>query len=153
MVTPSTTTRTTVRPAPKPPPISNELGIIFIPPPNSSAEGKKSDTGQAQEAVLSEPQFILREHKLGVSVHSVHPLINEARAAFPVARRDYQREREEEGKRIDLSAGAVAAAERLLSVTRALLLVNADHGSAWNARKELAQGGVFTNIHQEIKVQ
>ncbi|CAM9200906.1 unnamed protein product [Laminaria digitata] len=46
-----------------------------------------------------------------------------------------------------------AAAERLLSVTRALLLVNADHGSAWNARKALVRDGVpeSINVRQEIK--
>ena len=53
---------------------------------------------------------------------------------------------------MDLATRAAAAAERLLSVTRALLLVNADHGSAWNARKELARDGVYSDVRQEIKV-
>lgn len=92
-------------------------------------------------------------------MHSVHPLINEARRAFPAARNDYTRARRE-GLGGDGTAQQGAgcadmevAAERLLSVTRALLLVNADHGSAWNARKALVRDGVpeSINVRQEIK--
>ncbi|CAN0538677.1 unnamed protein product, partial [Ectocarpus sp. 12 AP-2014] len=113
-------------------------------------------------------QFILQEHKLGVSVHSIHPLINEARAAFPVARREYRRLRQAHSSREQMPSeertkpregrggalsGVAVAAGTLLSVTRALLLVNADHGSAWNTRKQLLVDGLFegSSIPQEIK--
>lgn len=92
-------------------------------------------------------------------MHSVHPLINEARRAFPAAREDYTCARRGElGSDSTDQQGvgcgdAVAGASRLLSVTRALLLVNADHGSAWNARKALVRDGVHEsiNVRQEIK--
>lgn len=137
-----------------------------------------------ESAIVTEPQFIVREHKLGVSVHSIHPLINEAREAFPLARREYLRARrqwlDDHGKSIgdgcrqgagsqkgaageQESAGRERtesdryddlrkASDRLSSVTRALLLVNADHGSAWNARKGLVQDGRHGSVRKEIKV-
>ncbi|CAN0350276.1 unnamed protein product, partial [Ectocarpus sp. 12 AP-2014] len=152
-----------------------ELGIIFSVPPPPTPAGPPADAACTEETtpssgdVTPEPQFILQEHKLGVSVHSIHPLINEARAAFPVARREYRRLRQahssrermpseestkpREGRGGALSGVAVAAGT-LLSVTRALLLVNADHGSAWNTRKQLVVDGLFegSSIPQEIKV-
>lgn len=90
----------------------------------------------------------------------MHPLINEARGAFPTARAEYLRARRDklacqlnrEGGGGEGSVDLAQAAERLLSVTRAFLLVNADHGSAWNARKEIVINGVFGNVRQEIKV-
>ncbi|CAM9490647.1 unnamed protein product, partial [Pylaiella littoralis] len=203
----------------------DELGIIFtVPPPKprpaesnpaevvggsssppSPPAPSASSASAADATAVAEPQFILQEHKLGVSVHSIHPLINEARAAFPAARRHYrqlkrahlqqqqqqeqeqqhqqeqeQEEREskfrqeEDGHRdgvdarvetakrgegddrdLEAAAALAAAAERVLSVTRALLLVNADHGSAWNARKEIVTDGLCEggcSILQEIKL-
>lgn len=167
------------------------------PPPSrpsttAAAAAAATTSAAATSAAAAEPQFILQEHKLGVSVHSIHPLINEARAAFPAARREYRRLKEEScrseafpqgrrdnssGRRLGLgledgedgrtttkqsnmtstaevaAAAAAAAAERLLSVTRALLLVNADHGSAWNSRKEIVVDGLCDggSIPQEIK--
>ncbi|CAM9491718.1 unnamed protein product [Ectocarpus sp. 6 AP-2014] len=153
-----------------------ELGIIFSVPPPPTPAGPPADAACPEETtpssaddVAPEPQFILQEHKLGVSVHSIHPLINEARAAFPIARREYRRLRQahsslermpseesskpKEGRGGALSGVAVAAAT-LLSVTRALLLVNADHGSAWNTRKQLVVDGLCerSSIAQEIKL-
>ena len=92
-------------------------------------------------------------------MHSVHPLINEARRAFPAAREDYTRARGGEldsdgtDRQVAGCGDIDAAASTLLSVTRALLLVNADHGSAWNARKVLVRDRVHENINvrQEIK--
>ncbi|CBJ28281.1 conserved unknown protein [Ectocarpus siliculosus] len=169
------------RPCPLPrggfwPAFSEELGIIFSVPPPPTPAGPPADAACPEETtpsstddVAPEPQFILQEHKLGVSVHSIHPLINEARAAFPVARREYRRLRRahsslermpseesskpKEGRGGALSGVAVAAAT-LLSVTRALLLVNADHGSAWNTRKQLVVDGLCegSSIPQEIKL-
>lgn len=203
---------------------SDELGIIFsVAPPTPAAQAEPiPDTGRKADAPppgpsgstaaaaapddddsdgaapAPEPQFILQEHKLGVSVHSVHPLINQARAALPAARREYRwlkqkacagagtcrgrdggcREDGQDaaraaaaaaGREGDLgktavgataaavaaveAAAAAVAAERLLSVTRALLLVNADHGSAWNARKEVVVDGLCegASIPQEMK--
>lgn len=175
---------------------SDELGIIFSiappnPPPAAQQHGSKAPSegdpppppattpppAGAGCSGAAEPQFILQEHKLGVSVHSIHPLINEARAAFPAARLEYRRLRQErerrrrhevggEGERqgrgeeraaggVDLDERIGAAAGRLLSATRALLLVNADHGSAWNARKELVVDGLcegeVVSISQEMK--
>eukprot|EP00752_Nemacystus_decipiens_P004469 g4081.t1 len=179
----------------------DELGIIFSvappapapveptptkgqpPPSHPSATAAAADTASAAgpSGGAAEPQFILQEHKLGVSVHSIHPLVNEARAAFPAARREYRRlkqvcaealqgrgcnrlEQDQDGQTgtnesstgtagagSAAVAAAAAAAERLLSVTRALLLVNADHGSAWNARKEVAVDGLWS-IAQEMKL-
>lgn len=140
---------------------SDELGIIFtVPRTGPDPADTDIDIGSLQEKDSSpEPQFILQEHKLGVSVHSVHPLINEARRAFPGARAEYLRARREslggellERKGLGGVEEVETAAERLLSVTRALLLVNADHGSAWNARKGLVRDGVGGGIRQEIKV-
>ncbi|CAM9767098.1 unnamed protein product [Ectocarpus sp. 4 AP-2014] len=152
-----------------------ELGIIFSVPPPPAPAVPPADAACTEETtpssadVAPEPQFILQQHKLGVSVHSIHPLINEARAAFPVARREYRRLRQahssrermpseestkpKEGRGGALSGVAVAAGT-LLSVTRALLLVNADHGSAWNTRKQLVVDGLFegSSIPQEIKL-
>ena len=182
---------------------SDELGIIFsvAPPAPAPAEPTSAKregpppshpsttaaaAAPAAGAAGAEPQFILQEHKLGVSVHSIHPLVNEARAALPAARREYRRlkqqacvesfrgrvdqdqnqDQDEDGTKENKAvtaaaaaaaaaavAAAAAAAERLLSVTRALLLVNADHGSAWNARKEIAADGLCDggSIPQEIK--
>ncbi|CAM9364482.1 unnamed protein product [Ectocarpus fasciculatus] len=61
---------------------------------------------------------------------------------------------EEGGSGGALSDDVAVAAETLLSVTRALLLVNADHGSAWNARKQLVVDGSCEggSIPQEIKL-
>ncbi len=121
-------------------------------------------------------------------MHSIHALINEARAAFPPARLEYRRLRQararlhedgeaEEGAgrrgggggarggggeggggggddvELDLDEKIGAAAGRVLSATRALLLVNADHGSAWNARKELVVDGLCegSSISHEMK--
>lgn len=149
-----------------PPHDSDELGVIFTVPPANTAQPEPTTasggTASAEEATqASEPHFILQQHKLGVSVHSIHPLVNEAREAFPAARRDYFLAREE-GK--DVSGGnpdgvrgggggEAEAAGTLLCVTRALLLVNADHGSAWNARKKLVSDGVYGNVRGEIKVR
>lgn len=141
---------------------SDELGIIFCKPPAKeapAADPADSDDANAGATSSSEPHFILQEHKLGVSVHSVHPLINEARRAFLAAREDYTCARRGElGSDSTDQQGTgcgdvVAAARRLLSVTRALLLVNADHGSAWNARKALVRDEVHEsiNVRQEIK--
>lgn len=140
--------------------ISDELGIIFCKsPPQSAAD----DANSGEATSSSEPHFILQEHKLGVSVHSVHPLINEARRAFPAAREDYERKRRmvlESDSTDQLGADGAdleAATERLMSVTRALLLVNADHGSAWNARKASVRDAVgvhgYSNVRQEIKAR
>lgn len=135
---------------------SDELGVIFTVSPPKSAQRQPAGT-DAEVSTPSEPQFILQQHKLGISVHSVHSLINEAREAFPAARRDYLHARREdisgghtEGKRGEEEA---VAAETLLCVTRALLLINADHGSAWNSRKELVSDGVYGNIRGEIKAR
>lgn len=92
-------------------------------------------------------------------MHSVHPLINEARRAFPAAREEYTRARRGKlGSHSTDQQGTgcgdmEAAGSKLLSVTRALLLVNADHGSAWNARKALVRDRVHesANVRQEIK--
>lgn len=104
-------------------------------------------------------------------MHIVHPLINEARRAFPVARKKFLRTRclsagENPGPAVRAratgdnqcshpmgSSSAIAAAERLLSVTRALLLVNADHLSAWNARKQVVLDGLHGSVEDEIKVR
>lgn len=57
------------------------------------------------------------------------------------------------GAGADAAAAASAAADRLMSVTRALLLINADHGSAWNARKEVVTDGRYGTVRDEIKVR
>ncbi|CAM9412224.1 unnamed protein product [Discosporangium mesarthrocarpum] len=46
----------------------------------------------------------------------------------------------------------VMAANELMSVTRAILLVNADHGSAWNARKVVIEDRSFRDLQEEIKL-
>lgn len=135
---------------------SDELGVIFTVSPPKSAQCQPAST-DAEAFTPQEPQFILQQHKLGLSVHSVHSLINEAREAFPEARQDYLRARGREisggdtqGKRGQEHA---VAAEKLLCVTRALLLINADHGSAWNSRKELVSDGVYGDVRGEIKAR
>lgn len=50
------------------------------------------------------------------------------------------------------AAAAAEAAGRLMSVSRALLLINADHGSAWNSRKEVVMDGRYGTVRDEIKV-
>lgn len=145
---------------------SDEMGIIFNIPPPGGKTNKAQDTGVEPAQRGSDPQFMLHEHKLGVSVHVVHPLINEARGAFPAARAAYNRARGAVGELAEnRPAGDVgpscspkheppgaADAKRLLSVTRALLLVNADHGSAWNSRKEVVRDGHHGSIREEVKV-
>lgn len=134
------------------------------PPQEEQEEDSKERCEEKEEASVApppspppEPQFLVQDHKLGVSVHSVHALINEGRAAFPSARREYQRARRNLRANSDNSGGgqqrrvAAAAAARLFSVTRALLLINADHGSAWNARKEVVQDGLYGSVRDEIK--
>lgn len=152
-----------------------------IPPPQGekgSQEGHEQQEGSVTTPPPPEPQFLVQDHKLGVSAYSLHALVNEARGAFPSARREYQRARRNLRANSDSSGGReqhiqkhknnadtpdclgseiangvlVTAASRLFSVTRALLLINADHGSAWNARKEVVQDGLYGSVRDEIKV-
>lgn len=148
---------------------SDELGIIFnIPPPSSGGISEATVATASLEGTRSEPHFIVQEHKLGISVHSVHPLINEARGAFFSARKDYLRARDvvfggtsaiictpdiNVCESADAELSLATATSRLMSVTRALLLVNADHGSAWNARKKVIQHGKCGSVLEEIKVK
>ncbi|CAN0016424.1 unnamed protein product, partial [Choristocarpus tenellus] len=163
---------------------SDELGVIFSLPPQDTND---VETNGGKETY----PFILQDHKLGVSMHCLHPLISEARAQLFPARDAYLRTR---NKHISISGSGIGtvtvnknlptpqsegagkpkletteecpilhsgtgvgeqaiSAMKLMSITRALLLVNADHVSAWNARKLVIQDGSAGGVDEEIKVR
>ncbi len=66
--------------------------------------------------------FLVEHHKLAISAAAVKPLFREAHAAFQAA----------------------AAGAEVVDATRALLLVNPDVYTAWNARKRLVVAGGIT---------
>ncbi|CAN0172243.1 unnamed protein product, partial [Phaeothamnion confervicola] len=76
------------------------------------------------------------EHKLGFSAEHLLPLAHEARREYCKARSAYK-DACEAAPGESNAALCPSVTRRLMSTTRALLLVNADHNSVWNARKTL----------------
>lgn len=76
--------------------------------------------------------FLVESHKLAISAAAVKPLFREAHAAFQ-ALLQQQGEHHQHQQQAAL----------MLDVTRALLLVNPDVYTAWNARKRLVAVGTI----------
>lgn len=70
--------------------------------------------------------FLVESHKLAISAAAVKPLFREAHAAFQLR-----------------SLSEQADPTALVDVTRALLMVNPDVYTAWNARKRLVTEGII----------
>lgn len=77
----------------------------------------------AAEGGGPESCFLVESHKLAISAAAVKPLFRQAHAAFQQQQQQH-------------AAG-------LIDVTRALLLVNPDVYTAWNARKRLIAAGTI----------
>lgn len=73
--------------------------------------------------------FLVESHKLAISAAAVKPLFREAHTAF--------------------GANQHGADHRLMDITRALLLVNPDAYTAWNARKRLVAAGAIRSVSHE----
>jgi hypothetical protein len=80
--------------------------------------------------------FLVENHKLAISAAAVKPLFREAHAAFGAA------------ATISSRAGAAGGDVGLADATRALLLVNPDVYTAWNARKRLVATGAIRSVYK-----
>eukprot|EP00741_Cyanophora_paradoxa_P010022 tig00000157_g9708.t1 len=117
----------------------DEMGVML-----SSGLESNRDLGKSLLGVLAlaarlgpqgDPPLVVENHKLGVAPWFIPVLYVQARKAFAEALPSL-RERVRAGERPDQEL-----ARRLLSCTRGVLLVNADHGTAWNARKRALEAG------------
>ena len=88
----------------------DELGVIFPLPDSPDAASAKD---------LDEGWIVLQGRKLGVSVHHLKRLYREARAAFWPCLAAYRQQ------------GSAELAQQVLACSRGVLLVNADHATAW----------------------
>jgi hypothetical protein len=98
----------------------DELGVIF-PLPDSPDHAPATAEAPAR-AAPKDPDagwIVLQGRKLGVSVHHLKRLYREARAAFWPCLAVYRQE------------GSALLAQQVLACSRGMLLVNADHATAW----------------------
>jgi protein prenyltransferase alpha subunit repeat containing protein 1 len=138
-------------------PLVDELGVVLLLPPSLRAPPSAAAAGGGGEAkapsALDEKRrilralesgaldrvnvatltaaeaketcFVLKEHKLGVAAWAIQPLFVHAKAALESL--------------LEAERAANAQVPQLLRVTRAVLLVSADHFPAWNARKRVIE--------------
>ncbi|KAL3678081.1 hypothetical protein R1sor_021037 [Riccia sorocarpa] len=120
-------------------------------------DGISFDEGQVQNAVLYDrTAFWSAEHKLAISVPALAPLYKSAREAFTLGSAEYKNLYKAEEATFSNASGALEAdnqhhgngslmlnkdkralEDSLMTCTRALVLVNCDHATAWNMRKRL----------------
>ncbi|KAI3517092.1 hypothetical protein L1887_16299 [Cichorium endivia] len=87
-----------------------------------------SDTSQSYTTDLS---FWSKDHKLGISTQSIHPLYTAAKHAFMSSLQQYKK------VRLETSSSLTTIETELMKHSRALLLLSCDFGTAWNCRKDV----------------
>ncbi|XP_022937607.1 protein prenyltransferase alpha subunit repeat-containing protein 1 isoform X1 [Cucurbita moschata] len=120
----------------------DEIG--FIHPSQFSklkeeAGGSKSATSEIMGYDSSD--FLLQDHKLGVSTEILHPLYIAARNTFMAATRKYRSFCNQDDQTVagnhlsELSNSFNIVESEVMKHSRALLLLSCDFGTAWNSRK------------------
>jgi len=111
----------------------DEYGILF---------GETSSDSSLTE------NFVLLDHKLGISVRVLQPMFLEAhKIFFSVRRRVCQSGAD--GKQLD-SACSEGCLFSLIQSSRVLLMINPDQQTAWNLRKQLVENG-YIEAQAELK--
>jgi hypothetical protein len=111
---------------------SDELGLVVSAAPELYG-GEPLPVAEGEPEDEDGPPFILREHKLGVAFWCIPALFGYAQQVFKAARLVLN-------STFDMAI-TPELATTILQSTRTILCVNADHYTAWNARKRLIKLG------------
>ncbi|KAL7590245.1 hypothetical protein Lser_V15G36552 [Lactuca serriola] len=114
-------------------PLIDEVGFV-----HPSQFASMSDTSQANTTEMS---FWSKDHKVGISTESIHPLYTAAKHAFMSSLHQYKMLIPLHSKKVDnisaTSSPLTGLENELMKHSRALLLLSCDFGTAWNCRKEV----------------